>query len=119
MPKIMRVSAITLRVSSMVKSLSFYRDVLHLQLVYGSEESSFSSFDLNGTYLNIELSDDINKKWGRIIFHCDDVDAMHDYLKSVGYDASKPRNGTWGERFFHIEDPDGHEISIAQRLDTN
>lgn len=119
MPRITRVSAVTPRVSSMIKSLRFYHDVLHLQLLYGSEQSSFSSFDLNGTYLNLELSNDISNKWGRIIVHCDDVDAMHDYLKSEGYDAPKPRNATWGERFFHIEDPDGHEISIAQKLVTS
>lgn len=118
MPRITRISAVTLRVSSMAGSLHFYRDLLRLKLLYGSEESSFSSLDLNGIYLNLELSSDISNRWGRVILHCDNVDAMHDYLRSRGYDAPKPRDAPWGERFFHIEDPDGHEISIAQPLVT-
>ncbi len=116
MSGIARVSGITLRVTSMTRSLHFYRDVLGLRLLYGTEDEGFSSFDVGGTYLNLELSTTTNTEWGRIIFYCDDVDRMHESIKSHGYDFPDPRDAPWGERFFHIRDPDGHELSIAQPL---
>jgi catechol 2,3-dioxygenase-like lactoylglutathione lyase family enzyme len=113
---IKKVSGTTLRVKSMVRSLRFYRDILRLKLVYGGEESSFSSFDIGGTHLNLELSQDVDTGWGRIIFHCGDVDDAHAYLISKGYDAPESVNAPWGERFFHLKDPDGHELSMAKPL---
>lgn len=110
------MSGITLRVKSMVRSLRFYRDVLGFKLLYGGEAAPFSSLDIEGTYLNLELSPDVDAKWGRIIFYCRDVDDVHAYLISKGYDAPEPKNAPWGERFFHIRDPDGHELSMAQPL---
>jgi catechol 2,3-dioxygenase-like lactoylglutathione lyase family enzyme len=100
----------------MARSLRFYRDVLRLKLLYGGEDADFSSFEIQGTYLNLELSRDVGAGWGRLIFYCDDVDKMHEHLKSQGYDAPQPKDACWGERFFHIKDPDGHELSMAQSL---
>jgi catechol 2,3-dioxygenase-like lactoylglutathione lyase family enzyme len=60
--------------------------------------------------------------FGRVIFHVDNVDALHSYFKG---DASilkliaiekDPENAPWGERYFHIRDPDGYQISFAQPL---
>ena len=116
MPKIVSVSGITLRVTSMARSLRFYRDTLGMKLLYGDVNATFCSFDVNGTYLNLELSVHLDGKWGRIIFYCDDVDEMHGHLKSNGYESPVPKDAPWGERFFHIKDPDGHELSMAQRL---
>jgi catechol 2,3-dioxygenase-like lactoylglutathione lyase family enzyme len=115
MPSITRISGITLRVMSMVRSVRFYRDILSLRLLYGDESSSFCSFDVDGTYLNLELSDYADAEWGRVIFYCDDVNQMHEHLKSKGYLLPLPRDAPWGERFFHVKDPDGHELSLAQR----
>lgn len=100
----------------MVRSLHFYRDVLGLKLLYGGEDADFSSLEVQGTYLNLELSRHVGTGWGRMIFYCDDVDKMHEHLKSQGYHAPQPKDAPWGERFFHIKDPDGHEISMAQLL---
>ncbi len=118
MPKIVSVSGITLRVSSMPKSLHFYQKVLGMKLVYGDAHAAFCSFDANGTYLNLELSAHLDSEWGRIIFYCDDVDKMHEHLKSNDYQSPVPKDAPWGERFFHVKDPDGHELSMAQRLRT-
>ncbi|MDA4112716.1 MAG: VOC family protein [Thaumarchaeota archaeon] len=116
MASVTKVSGITLRVVSMAKSLGFYRDVLKLRVLYGDESSSFSSLDVSGCYLNLERSDDVGDRWGRIILYCDDVDGMHAYLTSSGYDCTSPRDAQWGERYFHMKDPDGHEISFARSL---
>ncbi len=114
LPEISRVSGITLRVRSMVKSLRFYRDILGLRLLYGGEDAAFSSFDVQGTWLNLELSPDVDREWERIFFYCDDVDEMYTHLTSQGYHVPRPKDAPWGERFFHIRDPDGHELSMAQ-----
>ncbi len=87
-----------------------------MKLLYGDESSSFCSFDVNGVYLNLELSERIETSWGRAIFYCDDVDEVHAHLSSRGFPGTKPRDAPWGERFFHVNDPDGHEVSVAMRL---
>jgi catechol 2,3-dioxygenase-like lactoylglutathione lyase family enzyme len=38
-----KISAVTLKVSSMPTSVRFYRDLLSLEIVYGSEDAYFSS----------------------------------------------------------------------------
>jgi catechol 2,3-dioxygenase-like lactoylglutathione lyase family enzyme len=42
-PTIEKISAITLRVTNMKASVLFYRNVLGMELLYGGEQSSFSS----------------------------------------------------------------------------
>jgi len=110
------ISAITLRVTSMTRSLKFYRDTLGLKLHYGGEDSSLSSFDINGKYLNLQLAVSAETEWGRVILYSDNVNELHAHLASKGYELSPPTDAPWGERYFHIKDPDGHEISIAQPL---
>jgi catechol 2,3-dioxygenase-like lactoylglutathione lyase family enzyme len=117
MPEVTRVSGITLKVSSMGRSLSFYHDILGLKLLYGDADASFSSLDVGGTYLNLERSSGVDTGWGRVILYCDDVDRMHEHLRSKGFEVPVPRDAPWGERFFHVRDPDGHELSLARPLD--
>ncbi len=114
--EVTKVAGVTLRVKSMPRALHFYGDILGLKLLYGDENSSFCSYDVNGTYLNLELSERVETSWGRIIFYCDDVDEVHARLSSRGFLGTKPRDAPWGERFFHVKDPDGHEVSVAMRL---
>lgn len=116
MAKVTMIKAVTLKVSSMARSLSFYRDALGFQLTYGSERSSFSSLKAGDSYLNLELSEGVAGGWGMVIFYCDDVDAFHSRLKTEGFNPSPPRDASWGERFFHMTDPDGHELSFAQPM---
>jgi catechol-2,3-dioxygenase len=42
-PTIEKISAVTLRVANMMKSVRFYRDVLGMELLYGGEDAGFSS----------------------------------------------------------------------------
>lgn len=117
-PMIEKISAITFRVSNMQTSVQFYRDVLGMQLLYGGERASFSSLranDSESAILNLERGDSVSR-WGRLIFHVTDVDAVCTYLKERGLDPEIPRDASWGERYFHMLDPDGHELSFAQPL---
>ncbi len=111
------ISAITLAVSDMARSVVFYRDQLGLKLLYGGENASFTSFSVGEGYVNLILREEKPAWWGRLILHVDDVDAYYQQLTSSGLKpSSSPVDAPWGERYFHIDDPDGHELSFARPL---
>ena len=111
-----KLNGVTLAVSDMAKSVRFYRDTLGLCLVYGNEESSFSTFDVGGIYLNLELREAVENGWGRTIFRVSHVDQLYTDLTRNGLKPEPPRDGSWGERYFHIRDPDGHELGMTMPI---
>ena len=111
------ISAITLAVIDMARSVVFYRDQVGLEMLYGGEQASFTSFRLGGSFINLILSEERPRWWGRLILHVDDVDAHYQRLIGFGLSPStQPADAPWGERYFHIDDPDGHELSFAKFL---
>lgn len=102
----------------MKASVQFYRNVLGMELLYGGEQTSFSSLrgkDSGSVILNLEQGDSV-PQWGRLIFHVTDVDGFWTHLREKGFDPEIPRDASWGERYFHMLDPDGHELSFARPL---
>jgi catechol 2,3-dioxygenase-like lactoylglutathione lyase family enzyme len=113
-----KISAVTLKVASMTNSMSFYRDVLGMEIIYGGEDGYFSSLrtkDEKGPILNLEQGRSVTG-WGRLIFYVADVDAIWAYLREKGFRPESPRDASWSERYFHMHDPDGHELSFARPL---
>lgn len=115
------ISAVTLAVADMARSVDFYRDQVGLEILYGSGSASFTSFKVGDAYLNLILSGQGPQEpmtwWGRLIFHVDDVDALYRRLVQAGLTPStEPADASWGERYFHIDDPDSHELSFAKPL---
>ncbi|HUC10932.1 MAG TPA: VOC family protein [Stellaceae bacterium] len=109
------ISAVTLATHDMRRAVGFYR-ALGLEMLYGGEEASFTSFRAGPGYLNLiaQPAEQRWSWWGRVIFYEADVDALYDRLVAAGYrPTTVPRDAPWGERFFHITDPDGHELSCA------
>src|SRR6266571_6616745 len=112
------IAAITFRTANMKASVQFYRDVLGMELLYGGEQESFSSLRAKGsqsTILNLEQGDAVTR-WGRLIFHVADVDALWAYPLEKGFHPERPRDASWGERHFHMPDPDGCLPSSAPRF---
>ena len=112
------IGHVLLRVTDEEASKRFYRDVLGMELVYGGEDSYFSSLEArqaDSAILNLEKGHPI-MHWGRLILHVTDVDAFWTHLKENGFDPERPADGAWGERYFHMRDPDGHELSFARPL---
>ena len=111
------ISAVTLAVRDMARSVAFYED-LGFRLLYGGPDAAFTSFRVGGGFLNLQRSTGpIGTGWGRVIFWVDDVDALHRRALAAGHPASTaPADAPWGERYFHILDPDGHELSFARPL---
>jgi uncharacterized glyoxalase superfamily protein PhnB len=89
-----------------------------MELLYGGASASFTSFKVGEGYLNLTLDTQRTWAWwGRLIFHVDDVDALHQRLVQAGLNrATEPTGAAWGERYFHINDPDSHELSFAKPL---
>jgi catechol 2,3-dioxygenase-like lactoylglutathione lyase family enzyme len=113
---IQHISAVTLAVRDMVRSIEFYRK-LGFELVYGAEGVGFSSLKTGESFVNLVASPVYEPKWwGRVIFRVDDVDAHYRTLRAQGLAIESPRDAPWGERFFHVLDPDGHELSFAELL---
>lgn len=112
------ISAVTLTVGDMPRAVSFYES-LGFRIYYGGREASFTSFHAGDGYLNLQSDNFAGDatKWGRVIYHVDDVDAMYARCVSAGWSPQfAPRDADWGERYFHITDPDGHELSFAKPL---
>ncbi len=112
------ISAVTLGVHDMARSVVFYREGIGLKMLYGGESAAFTSFRVGDGYLNLISTDRPLTWWGRTIFYVDDVDRMHARLVSAGLVTdTEPIDAPWRERYFHITDPDGHELSFARPLD--
>ena len=112
------LSAVTLAVADMERSVRFYR-ALGFETRYGGEDADFTSLTAGGSYLNLALRAGYAGAgpWGRAIFHVSDVDAMYQRALAAGLEPStQPRDAEWNERYFHISDPDGHEISFAKPI---
>jgi len=117
-PTIEKISAVTLRVANMMESVRFYRDVLGMELLYGGEDAGFSSLrakDAQSAILNLEQGDTVTR-WGRLVLHVTNVDALWTHLNERGFDPEIPQDASWGERYFHMPDPDGHQLSFARPL---
>ena len=109
------ISAITLSVTNMTRSVDFYRSTIGLNLLYGGTSDSFTSFQIGPGFLN--LISNVNTEihwWGRVILYVDQVDVLYKDILASGWPLEdQPRNAPWGERYFHVKDPDGHELSFA------
>ena len=131
--KVTKISAVTLLVSDMKKSVDFYSKIPNFKIVYGGSSKQFTSFlidDVAKSYLNLYNKKMTKNRWrnnpiyhdilsARIIFYVDDVDELFAYMENdetisgLGKLESKPQDATWGERFFHALDPDGYKMSFA------
>lgn len=115
---IQKISAVTFRVGNMKAAVQFYRDMLGMEVLYGGEDSGFSSLrsrDSDSAILNLEQGQAVTS-WGRLIFYVADVDEIWRYLRDRGFQPETPRDASWGERYFHVSNPDGHELSFARPL---
>jgi len=120
--KVTKISAVTLPISDMKKSVEFYSKIPNFKIVYGGSDNQFTSFlidDAAKSYLNLKLNETRLPNFGRIIFYVDDVDELFAYMENdeiisaLGKLESKPKDAVWGERFFHMLDPDGYKLSFA------
>ncbi|HKC00499.1 MAG TPA: VOC family protein [Terriglobales bacterium] len=96
-----KITAVTLRVANMEASVRFYKDVLGLEIIYGSEGSYFTSLRTKDghTILNLEHGN-ASIRWGRLIFHVSDVDRFWAYLMEKGFHPDKSAGCLVGRTLF-------------------
>src|SRR5438094_10528094 len=97
-----KLSAITLQVADMGRSLRFYRDGLGLELLYGGLNAGFSSLRIPGTefpIINLQQGR-ATVGWGRMIFYVADVDAFWSHINDKGFVTDYSHNASWCERYF-------------------
>ena len=128
------ISAVSLAVADMSRALAFY-GALGFRLHAGGPHADFASLRAGPSFLNLQrigggtegaevlapaarpVSPARPRGWGRVIFHVEDVDALHARALAAGLvPEAAPRDAEWGERYFHLVDPDGHELSFARPL---
>ena len=102
--KVTKISAVTLPISDMKKSVEFYSKIPNFKIVFGGSDAQFTSFlidDGEKSYLNLKLDEARLPNFGRIIFYVDDVDAIFSYMENdktlsgLGKLESKPENAIW------------------------
>ena len=113
---VQHISAVTLAVSDMRRSINFYQR-LGFEVFYGGQQATFTSLRSGEAFVNLSAgAASATPCWGRVIFQVDDVDAIHRTLVGSGLQPEQPRDASWGERYFHLGDPDGHELSFAELI---
>ena len=116
MSRVTALSAVTLAVSEMARSVAFY-EALGFERIYGGPQAGFTSYRAGESYLNLIAAEGAPGFWGRAIFYVEDVDEFHASALAAGLRPEfAPRDAPWRERYFHILDPDGHELSFAKPL---
>jgi len=85
--KVTKISAVTLSVSDMKKSVDFYSKIPNFKIVYGGSDSQFTSFlidDASKSYLNLRINEVAAEAphWSRIVFYVDDVDELFAYMEN-------------------------------------
>ncbi|QGZ56330.1 VOC family protein [Paraburkholderia acidiphila] len=119
--QIVALSAVTLTVNDIARSVPFYEALGFVQRA-GPAIPGFASFELGAAagvcYLNLlEGPHGAVNGWGRVILYVADVDAFYAHALAAGAKPEfAPRDAPWGERYFHLVDPDGHELSFARPL---
>ncbi|MBB4934291.1 putative enzyme related to lactoylglutathione lyase [Lipingzhangella halophila] len=129
----MRCSYIRLLVNDYVASFRFYRDVMKLPVLWGSEITRYAEFDvysptrlaLNEREVMAEALGTIEKDAAlpgqdrvSVIFEVDDVDHSAAELVAAGApQVSPPKDwSAWGIRAAHFRDPDGYLLEINRPL---
>jgi catechol 2,3-dioxygenase-like lactoylglutathione lyase family enzyme len=127
--------ATLIQVFDMPTSLGFYRDVMGFEIISDVPEdglcdwvwlkSGESELMLNTAYeadarptapdpARLAAHADTT-----LYFGCDDVDAAHAELRARGVATRAPIVSDYGMKQIYLSDPDGYEICLQQRADSN
>ena len=110
------ISAVTLPVINMRRSVAFYQRI-GFDISYGGPDAAFTTMRIGDSVINLRhVPVKGSRGGGRVILRVRGVDALHRDLVAKGLAADAPRDAEWGERYFEVPDPDGFVISFAEPL---
>ena len=67
---VQRISAVTLAVRDMSRSVEFYQGILELPMLYGGLDADFTSFRLGEGYLNLIIAHIRCGQWVMTNYYC-------------------------------------------------
>src|ERR1700739_5033098 len=119
-----RVDYVIHYVDALMRSVTFYRDVIGLQVRI--EGDGYVEFELDNTKFSLFDRSKLpgligreggNPPCGEIGFLIEEVDSEAERLRGLGVEIlSGPVDRPWHERTLHIADQDGNIIEFAQKL---
>ncbi len=112
-----------LLVNNFEKSLTFYRDILGLEV--NNQEEKFADFKLEGTTLAIfekeaataMFSKEYMRHGGGVVlaFQVKDLNTACDELKAKGVNIFEgPKKTEWGQKVAYFKDPDGNIWEMSE-----
>jgi lactoylglutathione lyase len=126
----MAFSHVSVRASDMDRSISFYRDLMGMELVKrrpipkNRAEIAFLKdpgvdFSLELTHYDdqdrFEQADYMNRTFDHLAFHVDDLRALIEKVKEAGHNVTdEPFELSPGHWLAFIEDPDGTLVELIQ-----
>ncbi len=128
----MRLTHTRLLVTHFVECVRFYRDVLYLEINWGTEDSNYVSFNAGNTILALFKRHLMAEAVGTsnqpshadcqdrvaLIFEVESADETYRQLKAKGVRfVTEPMDRPdWGIRAAHFRDPDGNLIEVCANL---
>lgn len=120
---------IILYVNDFEKTMSFYKDILGLQIKM--QQDTYVEFDTGVTTLSINTRKSVKEEIGldvpeltsstqtfEIAFVVEDVSATIEKLREQGVQIIKePATKPWGQTVAYVADPDGHFIEICTSVE--
>jgi len=101
-----RIPHITIGVSDLKKSVSFYQDIVGLEKI--GEWPGYALFDVAGVTLGLNPKEKLE-----ICLLVDDVDRAYQNLKEKGAKfATEPKDQPWGSQAATFLDPEGNKVTI-------
>ena len=126
----MRLTFVALSVSSLGRSLAFYRDLLGVPLTDESHDASLNDRWYGGPHAAYSWTDGAFIHFAlypaslphrpastaaQVGFHVDDFELVHHRVQSAGAAVvQEPRVEPWGRTARYL-DPDGNIVSISER----
>jgi len=125
----MKLNNVRLLVNEFYQTFIFYRDILGLELEYGSEDGVYASFKTTeGSGIALFKRNLMSEVIGTaelpaetpmqdkqaLVFAVNNVDQVYQRLKAQGCRfLNQPTDmSAWGIRVVHLRDPDGHLIEL-------
>lgn len=108
------VAEVILYVQNMDRMLSFYTDVLGIDVAGGAPEHGFVRLDTQGTDLCLHrgAEEPPGPFSPTIVFGVDDAEAARSYLLERDVDVSEIRSPAPGTSVIDARDPEGNELSF-------
>jgi len=114
----MKLSAVRIPCDDLKASLTFYRDILGLELKFGSPDEGWLGFDGGGCDLLIEPQAAGEFEAGRFLgisFQIDDLRSRCRELSVLGVRfVGAPERQPWGGVLAHFEDNSGNVLTLVQ-----